>query len=95
MTRSTFFLATLLLGAASVILYGAPAAKADTLFDVENARANARAGRLIDDQQIEYLERYGALSGTPWIRRGERFSYYFNDEPVRYHRRLHHRRHWR
>jgi hypothetical protein len=75
--------------------FGATAANADTIFDVENARANARAGRLIDDHQIELLERYGALSGTPGYRRGETFSYEFDGEGVRYHRRPLHRHHWR
>lgn len=81
--------------AAALAACGLTAAQADTIFDVENARANARAGRLIDDQQADYLRRYGALSGTGGWRQGDRWSYEFDDEPVRYRRRGPHRRHWR
>ncbi len=41
----------------------APApATADTIFDVEHARATLRAGRPISDHDAEYLNRWGALS---------------------------------
>ncbi|WP_181335546.1 hypothetical protein [Hyphomicrobium methylovorum] len=38
-------------------------ARADTIFDVEHARANARAG-LVSEYDAEMLQRWGALSGT-------------------------------
>ena len=37
---------------------------ADTWLEVEHARANARAGGPISEQDAEMLERYGCLSGT-------------------------------
>jgi hypothetical protein len=37
-------------------------ATADTIFDVEHARATLRAGRPISDHDAEYLNRWGALS---------------------------------
>ncbi len=43
----------------------APAAvRADSYWDLEHARANARAGGPISEQDAELLERYGCLSGT-------------------------------
>ncbi len=48
---------------ASVTLLSS-AAVADTLFEVENARAAARAGYPLDDYQLELLDRWGALSGS-------------------------------
>ena len=44
---------------------GAPGAQADNYFEVEHARANARAGGPISERDAELLDRYGALSGTP------------------------------
>jgi hypothetical protein len=38
-------------------------AQADTIFDVEHARANARAG-LVSEQDAEFLRRWGRLSGS-------------------------------
>lgn len=37
-------------------------AKADTIFDVEHARAAARAG-LVTEDDVQYLRRWGATSG--------------------------------
>ena len=42
----------------------APAAHADSYWEVESARANARAGGPISERDAELLERYGCLSGT-------------------------------
>jgi hypothetical protein len=50
--------------AALMALLSAPAA-ADSLFDVEHARHNARAGGPISWYDAELLERHGATSGTP------------------------------
>jgi hypothetical protein len=87
------------LAAAAFALSGAAAASApasaDTVFEVEHARATARAGRLVSEHDDELLQRYGATSGTGDYRRGETLTYYFDDHPVRHHRRGHHRHHWR
>ncbi len=40
-------------------------AAADTLFDVEHARATARVGGPVSDHDAEFLERWGTHSGTP------------------------------
>ena len=53
---------------AAFAISSAAAAEADTIFDVENARAVARSGGVVSDEQIEFLQRYGALSGTPGAR---------------------------
>ena len=47
--------------AAAASMAPSPAA-ADTIFDVEHARATLRAGRPISDHDAEYLNRWGALS---------------------------------
>lgn len=55
------------------LMTGAPDAHADTIFEVEHARAIARAGGPVSDFDAELLERYGELSGTPdWRSRRER-----------------------
>ena len=52
-----------------------PAANADTIFDVEHARGNARAGGPISGHDAELLNRWGALSGTPgWRHRYREFE---------------------
>lgn len=57
------------LTAAAAGLIGALAmtgtALADSYFEVEHARANARAGGPVSERDAELLDRYGALSGTP------------------------------
>jgi hypothetical protein len=86
------------LGLAAVAAFaicGAAPAEADTIFEVENARAVARSSRIVSDEQIEFLKRYGALSGTPGIRRGDTFSYEFDGEGIRYHHRPLRRHRWR
>ena len=84
-----------LAAAAAFAMGGATAAQADTIFEVEHARASARAGRLISEHDVELLQRYGATSGTPYWHQGETWSYDFDDEPVRYRRHGRHRHHWR
>lgn len=49
--------------ALSLTLFGAPAL-ADSYWEVEHARANARAGGPVSERDAELLERYGCLSGT-------------------------------
>jgi hypothetical protein len=56
---------------------------ADTIFEVEHARANARAGGPVNSQDAEFLERWGALSGTPeWRYRTRETLYLYGDEPA-------------
>jgi hypothetical protein len=81
--------------AATFSLAGAAAAHADTIFEVEHARANARAGRLVSEQDVELLQRWGATSGTPGWRRGETWSYEFDDDYDRPRVRAHRHHHWR
>jgi hypothetical protein len=51
--------------AAGVLLaLGPGAVRADNIWDVENARANARAGGPISAYDAELLDRWGCLSGT-------------------------------
>lgn len=47
-----------------------PYAVADTIFEVEHARATARAGGPLSDNDLELLDRWGRLSGTPDPRSG-------------------------
>jgi hypothetical protein len=53
------------LGVASGAMVFAFVAQADNYWEVENARANARAGGPVSERDAELLDRYGALSGTP------------------------------
>lgn len=50
--------------ASSVIALSPVTARAQSYWDLEHARANARAGGPISEQDAELLERYGCLSGT-------------------------------
>jgi hypothetical protein len=60
------------------------AALADNYFEVEHARANARAGGPISDRDAELLDRYGALSGTPdWRARAPAPYGYQSKKPPR------------
>ncbi len=47
-----------------LLALGPAAARADNIWDVENARANARAGGPISAYDAELLEHWGCLSGT-------------------------------
>ena len=67
----------LTLAAVGVLLAAAPPAAADTIFDVEAARANARAGGPTNVHDAELLNRYGALSGRGYrVRYSERLEDY-------------------
>lgn len=59
-----FNLARIGLAAAALTAISPLAAKADSYWDLESARANARAGGPVSEHDAELLERYGCLSGT-------------------------------
>lgn len=52
------------LATASVLVLAPVVAQADSYWEVEAARANARAGGPTNARDAELLERYGCLSGT-------------------------------
>jgi hypothetical protein len=52
------------LGSMGVGCLGATPALADSYWDLEAARGNARAGGPVSAHDAELLERYGCLSGT-------------------------------
>ena len=54
-----------LLTGAVLLAAGHSAAWADTIFEVERARAAARAGGPVNAHDAELLDRWGATSGTP------------------------------
>ncbi len=76
-------------GLGALVAFGPAAVRADTIWDVENARANARAGGPISAYDKELLDRWGCLSGTRsafcksikhgatsgWYRKGRRRVY--------------------
>ena len=67
------------------ILAGTPA-RADTIFEVEHARATARVGGPVSSYDREFLERWGEHSGTPpgWRNNTrETFELYLDDQPRR------------
>jgi hypothetical protein len=71
---------------ATVAVLGALAggAQADNYWEVESARANARAGGPVSERDAELLDRYGALSGTPdWRARAPAPYGYNSDQPPR------------
>jgi hypothetical protein len=43
---------------------GSAAVRADSIWDVEHARANARAGGPVSSYDEDLLDRWGCLSGT-------------------------------
>lgn len=54
--------------------------RADSYWELEHARANARAGGPVSERDAELLERYGCLSGTKSafcqrLERGDRKAY--------------------
>lgn len=57
-------LALAALGAGMVAALGTGPVRADSYWEVEAARANARAGGPVSERDAELLERYGCLSGT-------------------------------
>jgi hypothetical protein len=52
------------LGFGALALLAPLGAQADSYWEVEHARANARAGGPVSERDAELLERYGCLSGT-------------------------------
>ena len=55
-------------------------------FELEHARANARAGGPISDYDAELLERWGNSTGGPDWRKQYRAQKYDRDQPVRAYR---------
>jgi hypothetical protein len=53
-----------ILGFAALAAFAPSAVRADSYWEVEAARANARAGGPVSARDAELLERYGCLSGT-------------------------------
>lgn len=69
---------------ATIAVLGALAsgASADNYWEVEAARANARAGGPVSERDAELLDRYGALSGTSdWRARAPAPYGYKSDGP--------------
>lgn len=56
--------AAAVLGLSALTVLAATPARADSYWEVEHARANARAGGPVSARDAELLERYGCLSGT-------------------------------
>lgn len=85
---STLRAATL---AAALLLTGGTAASADSYFEVESARANARAGGPVSERDAELLNRYGCLSGTrsAFCERQRANNYYYQAPRKHRHRRAH------
>jgi hypothetical protein len=54
----------MMLGLWLLAAFGACTARAESYWDLEHARANARAGGPVSEQDAELLERWGCLSGT-------------------------------
>lgn len=52
------------LGLGTLVALAPAAVRADSYWEVEAARANARAGGPVSERDAELLERYGCLSGT-------------------------------
>ena len=83
MTRITM---AAVLGA--VVALGTTRARADTIWDVESARANARAGGPVSAYDAELLDRWGCLSGTrsaycQHIRHGANSGWYHRADRTR------------
>lgn len=59
--------------------------------DVEHARANARAGGPVSEQDAELLERYGCTSGTdnPVCHQGYRSYRYYKQRGYKHRRHRH------
>lgn len=57
-------LTVMAVGAVAIMAFQPSAARADSYWEVEAARANARAGGPVSARDAELLERYGCLSGT-------------------------------
>jgi hypothetical protein len=62
--------AKIFIGLGVLLALAAGPAKADSIFEVENARAKARSGYPLSAQDAELLNRWGDLSGS------RRYDYY-------------------
>jgi hypothetical protein len=72
----------------ALVALGTAGARADTIWDVEHARANARAGGPVSEYDAELLDRWGCLSGTrsafcQHIRHGANSGWYHRAERAR------------
>jgi hypothetical protein len=72
----------------ALVALGTAGARADTIWDVEHARANARAGGPVSEYDAELLDRWGCLSGTrsafcQHIRHGANSGWYNRAERAR------------
>lgn len=87
-------LARIALGATILALVAvAPPAGADSIHELENARAKDRAGRWLSDRDIELLDRYGDNYGTrPYYHGYYEFYAPLTPPPPRRHWR---KRYWR
>lgn len=56
---------SIIMGAGLALATAAIPALADNIYEVEGARANARAGGPVSARDAELLNRWGALSGSP------------------------------
>jgi hypothetical protein len=75
-----------LVGAGALVALSAVAARADSYWEVEHARANARAGGPVSERDAELLERYGCLSGSK-----SAFCKELSQRDKRYERKARHR----
>jgi hypothetical protein len=94
MHRSLGVLVLLGTTALAALPNGASARGLGAAAEVEHARANARAGGPVSEQDAELLERYGCTSGTdnPVCHQGYRSGFRYAKQRS-YHRRAHkHRR---
>jgi hypothetical protein len=80
-----------LLGVAAIAFCAMPA-KADTLFEVENARAKARAGGPVSSHDADMLDRWGTTSGTRGYYVQDQFVWYLDRDRRRDRRRTSKRR---
>ena len=54
----------LAIGISALAVFGSASVRADSIWDVENARANARAGGPVSAYDAELLDHWGCLSGS-------------------------------
>lgn len=87
--RMSFAVCALFAGSLSAAMTGT--ASAESIYEVEGARANARAGGPVSEHDAFLLERYGALSGTgDWRHRvRDRYVIYYDDYRPRRHKNRH------
>ncbi len=79
-------LALLGVAVSATVVTTAYAGGAGTAYELEHARANARAGGPISDYDAELLERWGNSTGGPDWRKQYRAQQGYRDETVRNYR---------